>query len=116
MLRSLLQPCRLHPVRLRRTHCKLSQSHHSAIAARLAFDPRKLVPSERDQADAFLSLVGAVLAGSGATWLLGTDVSRLNTFDSLQAYESAVVAVTMGSPIAQGGVGAGADGALTGRW
>jgi membrane associated rhomboid family serine protease len=74
------------------------------------FDPRKLVPSERDEADAFLSLVGAVLAGSGATWLLGTDVSRLNTYDSLRAYESALMAVTMGSPITQGRVTARAEG------
>jgi hypothetical protein len=70
------------------------------------FDPRKLVPSGRDEADAFLSLVGAVLAGSGATWLLGTDVSRLNTYDSLRAYERALVAVTMGSTITQHGMGA----------
>lgn len=57
------------------------------------FDPRLLIPSEPDAEDAFLSLAGAVLAGSGAAWLLGEGAHRLRRYPTLEAYEQDLLRV-----------------------
>jgi hypothetical protein len=50
-------------------------------------DPRRLIPAETDPRDAFLSLAGAVVAASGAVWLLGVAATRLNSYPTAADYE-----------------------------
>ncbi|MEW6489903.1 MAG: rhomboid family intramembrane serine protease [Thermodesulfobacteriota bacterium] len=57
------------------------------------FDPRLLIPTEADAEEAFLSLAGAVLAGSGAAWLLGEGAHRLRRYPTLEAYEQDLLRV-----------------------
>lgn len=62
------------------------------------FDPRVLVPTEPDAEDAFLSLAGAVLAASGAAWLLGEGAHRLRRYPTLEAYEQDLLRVVRLGP------------------
>ncbi len=59
-----------------------------------AFDPRRLVPAEEQLEDAFLSLYGAVVAGSGAVQVLDAAgrPGELPVFSSLAAYTRQLVA------------------------
>lgn len=53
------------------------------------FDARRLVPSEGDPRDAFLSLAGALLVGSGAAWLFGESATHLIVFRTAADYDGA---------------------------
>ncbi|MBE0617059.1 MAG: hypothetical protein IH608_03920 [Proteobacteria bacterium] len=57
------------------------------------FDPRRLVPTESEPEDAFLSLAGAVLSASGASWLLGEGAHQLRRYASVPAYERDLLTV-----------------------
>jgi membrane associated rhomboid family serine protease len=66
-------------------------SLRSVRLERWRFDSRSLVPGEKDPEDAFVSLVGSILAGSGARWLLGGAATRLRSFPSLAKYQEALL-------------------------
>lgn len=54
------------------------------------FDPTALVPTEPEPEDALLSIAGALVASSTASWLVGTGLGQLPRYPSLRDYEASL--------------------------